>query len=161
MPTDLSPEEVTRSHRWHAVECNNLAWGLADAPARTPAQDEQMLNAAHASAFHWATVGTELHLARARLLLAKVHAVLGHPHMAIAYARQSNDYILSHDPPDWEAAFAHAVLAHAAYAVGDPNLHSAEYALAQHLGDAISDSEDRQIFLKAFTSVPRPKSLGA
>jgi len=159
--THLSPEEAARSHRWHAVECNNLAWELANAAARTPAQDEEMLHAAHASAFHWAIAGTELHNARARMLLAKVHAALGHAEMALAYSRQSSDYILSHEPPDWEVAFAHAVLAHAAFAADDTALHYSEYVAAQQLGKAIADPEDRDVFLRSFAAIPRPSSLGA
>jgi hypothetical protein len=119
-----------------------------------------MLDAAHASAFHWAIAGTELHRARARMLLAKIHAVLGHAEMAMAYARDSNAYVLSHDPPDWEAAFAHAILAHAAFAAGDADLHRSEYTAAHELGEAISDPEDRDIFLRSFAAVPRPRSLG-
>ena len=46
MPTELSPEEIARSHRWHAVGCNNLAWKLCDQPGRTPIQDEKKLHAA-------------------------------------------------------------------------------------------------------------------
>jgi hypothetical protein len=120
-----------------------------------------MLNAAHASAFHWAKVGTELHHARARMLLARVHASLGHGDQAINYAQQSNDYLLSHDPPDWEVAFAHAVLAHAAFAAGDDALHRAEYAKAREVGDAIADPEDKDIFLRSFNHIPKPKDLGA
>jgi hypothetical protein len=44
-----SEEAITRSHRWHAVECNNLAWDLAGQPSRTDLQNEEMLNAAHAA----------------------------------------------------------------------------------------------------------------
>jgi hypothetical protein len=159
--THLSPDELARSHRWHAVECNNLAWRLAEAAVRTPAQDEEMLDAAHASSFHWAIAGTELHRARARMLLAKVHAALGHAEMALAYARQSSAYILSHEPPDWEVAFTHAVLAHAAFAAGDMDLHRSEHRAAQELGNAISDPEDRDVFLRSFAAIPKPTSLGA
>ena len=43
--------EMTESHRQHAMECNNLAWALSDSPHRTPLQNEEMLHAAHASAY--------------------------------------------------------------------------------------------------------------
>jgi hypothetical protein len=49
MATDFSPEEIARSHRWHAIECNNLAWRLSDLPARAAIQDNEMLDAAHAA----------------------------------------------------------------------------------------------------------------
>ena len=85
MSNNLSEEEITRSHCWHAVECNNLAWDFADQPSRTDLQNEEMLNAAHASAFHWAKVGTALNQARARMLLAHVHSTLGDGRTAMKY----------------------------------------------------------------------------
>ena len=119
MPTDFSPEEIARSHQWHAIECNNLAWKLSDQAERAPLQNEEMLNAAHASAFHWAKVGTELNQARAKMLLGHVYAALGDGPTAQLYAQQSHDYLVAHDPPDWEIAFANAIIAHAALAAGD------------------------------------------
>jgi hypothetical protein len=156
VPTDLSPEEIARSHRWHAMECNNLAWLLCDQPTRTSIQNEEMLNAAHASAFHWAKVGTELNRARAKMLLGHVYAALGLGQAALLYAQESYAFLLEHEAPDWEIAFAHAILAHAAFAAGDCSLHLQHYAQAQHLGQAISDPEDKEIFIKTFELIPEP-----
>lgn len=156
MSNELSSEEIERSHRWHAVECNNLAWALSDDVDRTPAQDEEMLDAAHASAFHWSKVGTDLHRARAWMLLGRVHACLGDGKTALRYARQSYAYLAAHDPPDWELAFAHAILAQAAHAAGDGNLHREHHARAKELGDAIADPEDKEIFFKTFEGVAAP-----
>jgi hypothetical protein len=50
MPQPPSAEELTRWHRWFAVESNNRAWQLADQTERTAADDDEMLNAAHAAA---------------------------------------------------------------------------------------------------------------
>ncbi|HSR48178.1 MAG TPA: hypothetical protein VLL77_09370 [Anaerolineales bacterium] len=156
MPTDTSPEEIARSHRWHAVECNNLAWQLSDEPSRDFSQDQEMLNAAHASAFHWAKVGTELHQARAKMLLAHVHAALGMGPSALTYAQQSFKEISAHQPPDWEIAFLHAVLSHAAFAAGKDDLHQSHYRKARDYGEAIADPQDKEIFLKTFRRLPAP-----
>jgi hypothetical protein len=156
MANTLSPEEIARSHRWHAVECNNLAWRLSELSERTPAQDAEMHDAAHASAFHWSEVGTELHSARAKMLLGHVHAVLGQGHAALAYAQESFRYLVGHDPPDWERAFAHAVLAHAAHAAGETALYEEHIAEAGELGAGIADPEDREIFLRTFRNIPKP-----
>jgi len=156
MPVELTPEEIARSHRWHAVECNNLAWRLSDQPQRTILEAEQMLDAAHASAFHWGQVGTELHRARAHMLLGRVYAVLGDGPRAMAHARLSYDYLMAHDPPDWEAAFAHAILANAAFAAGESGMHREHHARAKELGQAIVDPEDKEIFFNAFDRIPAP-----
>ena len=156
MPTDLSAEEITRSHRWHAIECNNIAWRLSELPNRTPPQDAEMLNAAYASAFHWDKVGTEVNAARAKMLLGHVLAALGHGGLALTNAQQSYVYLVSHDPPDWELAFAHAVLAHAASSAGETTLHQEHYTKAEQQGQAIADPEDKEIFFKTFNLVPKP-----
>jgi hypothetical protein len=48
------------------------------------AEDQEMLHAAHAAAHLWQAVGTEHHCALAQLLLAQVHALLGHPSLALS-----------------------------------------------------------------------------
>jgi hypothetical protein len=156
MSSDLSPEEMARSHRFHAVECNNLAWSLAELSHRSSAQDAEMLHAAHAAAYHWGKVGTALNAARADMLLGHVHAALGHGELALRYATASYEYLMVHDPPDWERAFAHAVLAYAAFAAGERSLHGEHYAKAKELGEQIAGTEDRDIFLKTFRLVPAP-----
>ena len=74
---EAEPIDITTWHKRFTVETNNRAWDLAIQP-RTPAQDREMLDAAHASAWHWSAIGTELNRMRATMLLAEVHAVLGH-----------------------------------------------------------------------------------
>jgi len=103
-------EDVQKWNRWFAVECNNRAWRLAEQVSRTPAEDEEMVHAAHAATLHWSRVGTELHQARAAMLLGQVHALVG--------------------TPGWELAFAHAVLANAAAANDERSLHNTHYARA-------------------------------
>ena len=151
-----SAEDIAKWNRWFAVELNNQAWTLAENPELTSAQREEMLHAAHAAAFHWSRIGTELHKARCDMLLGLVHALLGNGTLAMVYARRSQEYVGSHPSPDWEIALAHAVLAHAAYAAGDVPLHAKQYVLARDCGAAISDENDRAIFTSTFDRVPRP-----
>lgn len=68
-----SPEEAAAWHRRFAAASNNRAWDLS-VQTRNAAEDEEMLHAAHASAWHWSKVGTELNRMRATMLLAEVHA---------------------------------------------------------------------------------------
>jgi hypothetical protein len=153
----VAPEELARWTRWFAIECNNRAWRLAEAQRRTGDEDEEMLHSAHAAALHWGRVGTELHKARATMLLGHVHALLGHGAIARDYARKSFEYVASHDSPAWEVAFAHAVLANAAAAARETQLHSRHYAMAKALGAALSDAEERAIFDATFAAIPAPE----
>jgi len=154
-------EEIEKWDRWFAIESNNIAWTLAEDPARTPAQRQEMLHAAHASAFHWSRIGSELNKARADMLLGLVHALLGNGPLAMTHARRSFEYISSHESPDWEFALAHAVLANAAHAAGETALYVKQYALARRSGDAIADSGDKEIFERIFVQLPAPQSGAA
>lgn len=156
MASDNSADERAASHRWHAIECNNLAWSLSEQAARSASEDDDMLHAAHAAAFHWSRVGNELHRARADMLLARVHALLGNGKAALLYARRCHEYLMGNNPPDWEKAFSHAVLAHASLKAGERVLHATHYAEARKLGESIADSEDRAIFFRTFGTIPGP-----
>lgn len=143
-------------HKQFAAAANNRAWDLA-VLTRTPAQDQEMLDAAHASAWHWRAVGTVQHRMRATMLLAEVHALLGHGKSAMRHAQEMQTYFLSDkQTPDWELAFTHAIYAHAAYAAGEHELHRQAYADAAAAMKAIADDEDRSLVAQTFDQVPQP-----
>jgi hypothetical protein len=149
------PDEVLAWHKRFAAQCNNRAWELSTVQ-RTPQQDREMLDAAHGSAWHWGKVGTELHHMRAAMCLAEVYALLGHGAIALAYAQEVRGYFLSHETPDWELAFTHAIYAHAAAVAGRVDEHLASYQAAELAIAAIADEEDRVIVSKTFDHVPAP-----
>ena len=142
-------------HRYFAIECNNRAWDLTTA-SRNAHDDDEMLNAAHASAFHWQIAGNELNHMRATMLLAEVHALRGLGRTALAYATAMRDYFLNRSTPDWEIAFTHTIHAHAAYAAGERDLHRASYASAVEAIAAIANPKEREIVEQTFAHVPRP-----
>jgi hypothetical protein len=54
-PEDTSPESW---HRFFAATASNFAWQLAELSARE-VDLRELLNAAHAAAWHWQSVGDE------------------------------------------------------------------------------------------------------
>ena len=152
IPEDTDPSQW---HRYFAMECNNRAWELA-AQNRTPGDDLEMLNAAHAAALHWGEVGNELNDMRAKTLLAEVHALLGYGPSALSFADEVRSYFLERETADWELAYIHVIHAHAAAVAGDKQLHEASDAAAIPAVDAIADEEDRKIVLQTFDQVPEP-----
>lgn len=154
--TPMTPEEISKSHRWHAVECNNRAWDLATQAARSPAENREMLLAAHAAAFHWSKVGTPLNDMRAEVLLAHVLALLGQGAEALRYAGQVLKFCESHPCEDWDLAFAYMEMALANFVLGDPARHRQFHALAETQGQAIKDAEDRAVFQAELARIPRP-----
>jgi hypothetical protein len=152
-PEDTKPESW---QRFFAAAANNRAWQLAE-DYSGEAGAAELLNAAHAAAFHWQAVGTELHNMRAKMLLAQAHALVGHGRCALACAQEVRAYFLAKsDTPDWELAFVHTIHAHAAAAAGESQQHAESYAAAVRAMKVIADAEDRDIVAKTFRQVPAP-----
>ncbi|MGZ8259344.1 MAG: hypothetical protein ACXWUL_02195 [Caldimonas sp.] len=143
-------------HRKFAAVGNNRAWELS-VQVRGAAESREMLDAAHASAWHWAQVGTELNRMRATMLLAEVHALLGFGASALAYAEEMRAYFLTRETPDWELALTHTVFAQAAHAAGRSAEHHDAYARAEAALAAIADAEDRAIVAETFGQVAAPR----
>jgi hypothetical protein len=148
-------EETLVWHRRFAAAANNRAWDLS-VQTRNAAQDQEMLDNAHTSAWHWSKIGIELNRMRAIMLLAEVHALLGLGQSALAYAEEMRSYFLKIKAPDWEIAFVHVVHAHAASVADDHEKHRASYGLAIAAIDVVSNAKERDIVTSTFRHVPKP-----
>ena len=71
----MTPEE----ERQLAVDLFNRAWTLMETDERTEEQDDELINTAHASAYHWTQVGTPANRARSEWQLSRVYTVLDRP----------------------------------------------------------------------------------
>jgi hypothetical protein len=151
-PTDTNPESW---HRFFGSAANNAAWTLAELPA-SEVDRLELLNAAHAAAWHWQQIGTELNRMRGLMLLAQTHAQAGLGTTALAFAEEMRSYFLAAPgTPDWERAFVHIVHAHAAWAAGAARDDQARsYANAADAVAAITDEEDRKIVQRVFRHLP-------
>lgn len=158
--TDPQQPDPVAWHRKFAAASNNRAWELS-VRERSPREDQEMLAAAHASAWHWSVVGAELNQMRATMLLAEVHALLGMAPSAMRYAEEMREYFLRVCAPEWETAFVHAIHAHAAAVAGQSQAHAASYALATEALAAIPDEEDRRIVARTLDHVPKPRGAVA
>jgi hypothetical protein len=151
-----SEDDIQAWHKRFASQCNNRAWELSTAAQRTPQEDREMLDAAHASAWHWGKIGTELNRMRAVMCLAEVHALLGHGQIALDYAQEMRRFFLARETEPWELAFTHAIHAHAAAVAGRADEHRASYDAATAALAAVTGDEDRAILMQTFVHVPKP-----
>ena len=140
IPESKDPEDW---HRYFAALCNNAAWELAT-KQRSAGEDAEMMNLAHASAWHWGKIGNELNRMRAKTLLAEAHALLGLGQPALELAEEVRAWFLGRETDDWEIAS------------GESGLHESSYAAAKQAVEAIGDDEDRRIVMQTFEQVPRP-----
>ena len=76
-------DDETQVHRRLAAELFNRVWSLLEKPDRDQTDDDTMLQAAHASRFHWGEVGEPVNFARGEWQISRVYAVLGRPEPAI------------------------------------------------------------------------------
>jgi hypothetical protein len=151
-----SPEDVALWQRRLASQANNRAWTLAEAVHRSPEEDEDMLHAAYAAIYFWSIVGTPSNHAHAAQLLAHVCALLKLPQQAAHYLSKSLPYFMQNDCAPSELAFAHAVAANVASAVGDPDSHAMHYSRAHAALAQVPNAEERKIFEATLRVIPAP-----
>jgi hypothetical protein len=161
MADSSSPEEMTLWQRRLAAQANNLAWRLSESASRTPLEDEEMLQAAHAAMHFWKIVGTVGNRAHAALLVAHVYALLNLSGPAQHYLAKSEPFFLGQKCEPWERACALAVKASVASAAGESQEHARCYREAKQLIAALPDPEDREILYATLRviRVPDPSSL--
>jgi hypothetical protein len=112
--------------------------------------DDRMLHAAHASAYHW-SVAPECepkNRARSEWMCSRVYSVLGRSEPALHHAERCVEITQEHadSMEDWDLPFAYEALARA-YGVAGNAGESRRFAeLARESGESIADPEDRQHF---------------
>lgn len=151
-PTD---DERRAWHRRFAIEGNNRSWALVERAELSAAERDELLHTAYSSWHHWTHVGNDRNDALAALLLAFVHARLGHAEPARMNAAKAAAFFDTHPAEPWERAFVEAGLASAACVSGDTKSHARHHANAVEIANSL-DAEDRNIFMAAFSRVPLP-----
>jgi len=162
MPEIPTTNDPQASQRYFAAERNNLAWEIASRDNLSAQDENHLLNAAFAAAYHWSQVGQPVNNARADQTLAHAHAVIAQHERdaalasrALFYARRSLNFFNTNPGEDWDLAFAHAEMAFAAALGDDRHLHEYHYRQAERLGQGIADEENRKVFLEEFKKIPR------
>ena len=147
--------QIESWHRFFAMQANNAAWDLSETSSDVLNQPE-LLDAAHASAWHWRAVGTELHHMRSMMLLALVHARMNMGPSAWAYAEKMKTFFeAKSDTPDWEMAFVHTIYTLAAHANAQMDAFQMSRLRATECLAALKDPEDRAVVEKTFNLIPK------
>lgn len=151
-PPDLAPE----THRSLAVGLYNRAWELLAIENRTAEQDDELVAAAHASAWHWSRAGAAVNAARAHWLCSRVYATLGRGEPAVHHARRANEIVAAGGDgfEAWDAAAAAEAMARALDVTGDAAGAAAWKARAVLAVGAITDPEDRAVIEADLATLP-------
>lgn len=151
-PPALEPE----THRALAAGLFNRTWDLLEIGDRTARQDAEMIDTAHASAWHWRQVGTAANEARGHWILARVYSVLGHGPEAVYHATRANEVLASAGEgiEDWDAAAAAEAMSRALVANGDLGGAATWKAKAEALLEGVADADDRGVVEGDLSTLP-------
>lgn len=147
-------ETKAKTHREFGVELFNYVWDLLDKPERTQEEDDSMLNAAHASRYHWENAGTALNVARGEWQIARVYATLKRAEPATYHARRCLEICLENGYGDFDLAFAYEALARASKIEGDTASRDKYLEQAAEASKSIAEGDDRKYFLSELKTIP-------
>ena len=151
----VAPELDLATRRALAVGLFNYTWTLLEDPDRTPEQDDEMLNAAHASRYHWGEVGEAVNLSRGEWQVARVYSVLGRAEPALYHARRCVEINEANDArEDWDLGSAYEAMARASAVAGDNGARDEWKARAVAELARIKDAEDRQVLEQDIATLP-------
>lgn len=137
-----------------AAAYNQQVWALLALPARTSEESQTLIDAAHASALHWAQSPnfSPKNKARALFLLATVYTAERQAEQARRYAESCLKYSesIAEQLDDFDLPYAYLAMARA-YAIADKRAESMQFfTMARQAGAAIANEEDKKLFLNDF-----------
>ena len=146
------------THRQLGKDLYNHAWTLMEKAERTPAETDELLHAAHASAFHWSRGGGTLaNAARGEWQVARAYSTLRRGEPAVHHARRCLELaeaaVAAGVADDWDVPAALEGLARAQAVAGDRAAASTR-ARARAAVAAIEDAEDRQLIEQDLDTLP-------
>ena len=147
----MTPEE----QRALGAELFNRTYALVEKAHRTPDEDTEMLHCAHASAYHWAQVGTAANRSRSEWQCSRVYAVLGWVEPALQHARRCHEIVQAHpdDMKDWDLPAAYEALARAHMVAGDVAETRKWAELGRTATAQIADDDDRAVIEADFATI--------
>ena len=133
-------------HRRLGVDLYNATWKLLEQERRTPADDDAMLDATHASAYHWSRAegAGPVNAARSHWQISRVNSVLGRPEAALYHARRCLELYTENGIGDWDLASAYEALARANKVAGNDAEFRRDLELGREALTQIADEEDRE-----------------
>jgi uncharacterized protein YndB with AHSA1/START domain len=140
-------------HRAFARSLNGLVWRLLARTGRTGDDDARMVDAAHASQYHWREAGGPP-ATRGEWLVSHVYAVLGRPEPALHHARRCLELADGPGVADFDTAYAAEAMARALACAGDLDQAAGWHSRATAAGATVTEDEDRKIFTEDLATGP-------
>lgn len=134
-------------HRKTAARCFNQTWDYLEKKVRTKRDEQQMLQLAHASLYHWSLVGTPRNMAVGDWQISRVYTALRQPYLSLLFAKSSLEICKKEKLPEVLATAYEAVAR--AYAIAEDYASARKYLKsARDQLDALDlRDEDRKVYL--------------
>lgn len=132
----------------------NAVWTLLERADRTPEDDDRMLNAAHASRYHWGEVGTPAKIARGDWQVSRVYAVLSRPEPCLYHAQRVLDTCQRHGFGTFDLAFAYEAVARGQAVAADSAAARAYTEQALAAAEGIAEEDERDLLLSDLETIP-------
>lgn len=123
----------------------NRTWDLLGAKRRTPAEDDEMLHAAHASRYHWGIAGRPLNLSVGEWQISRVYSVLGRPEPALYHGLRALRIARQSHLGAFYVAYAYEALARAHGVAGEHRERDRYLRLARLAETKVRDLDDRRM----------------
>jgi len=149
-PPALDPAEERRL----AVDLFNHTWDLIGLRARTSAQDDAMIHAAHASRWHWGNAGGPMEWAVGEWQCSRVYAVLGLGEASLRHAQRCLELCDTYGIGEYVPASAHEALARAHAVLGDRESATRHRDIAAELAAGFDDADDRVVIEADLATLP-------
>ena len=136
-----------------ASELFALTWDYLGLQSRTPAEDDAMMHAAHASRWHWGKVGGPEQWAIGEWLCSRVYSVLGRGEQSLYHGRRAGEICEEFEVGSFVPASAHEAMARAYCVLGDMDAARDQRNLAY--ASAIDlDDDDRAVIEADLATLP-------
>jgi hypothetical protein len=151
--TNSKEEQFT--HRQLAVACFNGVWDLLDKQGRTEIEDEEMLNKAHASLYHWTKVENHspTNLSVGYWLLARVYAMLELGERALHYAEKCLSISIDNNLEPFYVAYAYEAKARAYAVLKKEQEMRAQKMNGQEVKERIENEEFKLLITKDLQTI--------
>jgi ATP/maltotriose-dependent transcriptional regulator MalT len=139
--------DLVAANRWFAVECYNRTWALMDNPSRAPSDDEEMIQLALASAWHWTQRPdrTDENASISCWQIARVYTLVGQIENARRYGLMCLAVSQREGVAPFYLGYAYEALARVEAVSGNRGKAEEFIAQARRILNQVSDPEEKQM----------------
>ena len=134
---------LEEAHKAFAPGIYNRVWDLLEKEDRSSEDNETMINAAHASLYHWRSIGQPINLQRGQWMVANVYITLGMKESALHHSKICLDLTEEHKFDDFDLSFAYDGFARAQALNGNLEECAKYYELAKSAIELIKKEGDK------------------